>query len=92
MTEWQEKIDNIMDNFDFSRVAKTMAALGWDWYGLADIPTEPEIRAQARKMLGETIRAGRGQSTGGFVTKIYLAEKWVQLSFVVESWNTADTE
>ena len=26
----QEQIDNIMDNFDFSRVLKTMRALNWE--------------------------------------------------------------
>ena len=47
----QELIDEVMDNFDFNRVAKVMEALNWTWHVTLGVPFEPDIRAQARKMM-----------------------------------------
>ena len=32
----QEMIDDIMDNFDFGRVAKCMEALNWKWISVPE--------------------------------------------------------
>lgn len=50
---YQKQIDEIMDNFDFDRVQKMMAATDWFWYtdGGAHIPSQPELREAARVCL-----------------------------------------
>jgi len=71
----QELIDEIMDWFDFGKVAKVMETLEWKWANLDIgfyIPVESEIRNIARKNLTKAVKYGKGQgrryviSTGGF--------------------------
>ena len=68
----QEQIDNIMDNFDFSRVLKVMRALNWEWgsCGTEHEPDEAELRREAAKtdrdrmtamFYGMTCRLERGR-------------------------------
>jgi hypothetical protein len=93
----QENIDNIMDNFDFSRVIKTMKALDWTWANMhaADgTPTESEVRTFARNLLKSA--AARVVSKeenhcyhacGGFVARKYY-DGGLELEFVVTSWSS----
>ena len=92
MKSKQDMIDNIMDNFDFSRVAKCMEGLEWKWHDVEGIPTEPDIRKSARKLLNtirETYTEDRySVSTGGFVIRAWYAPDShkldaIELSFVV---------
>lgn len=71
----QELIDEIMDWFDFGKVAKVMETLEWKWASLdtgVAVPVEPEIREIVRKNLTNVVTYGKGQgrrhvmSTGGF--------------------------
>jgi hypothetical protein len=55
---YQDQIDNIMDTFEFARVAKMMKADGWKWHGDAETPCESEIRALARKHLRAVVDTG----------------------------------
>jgi hypothetical protein len=52
MTE-QEKIDDIMDNFNFSRVKMIMQTLDWKWATEKEmaVPSEPLLRSKARSLL-----------------------------------------
>lgn len=87
-----EQIDEIMDWFDFSKVAKTMEALKWEWWWCG-IPSEPEIRESARESLHKIARDYRGLElhgcTGGFD---YGIDNWGQmyLRFVVSDWKSED--
>ena len=47
----RDNIDDVMDNFDFHKVAQMMEAVNWKWWGSPDTPTEGELRATARKRL-----------------------------------------
>lgn len=91
----QELIDEVMDNFDFGKVAKTMKALGWVW-ATTDfyVPEESEIRKHARELLS-TVYDGaiRGESdcttgTGGFEATYEIDHKMLSLKFIVSSWET----
>jgi hypothetical protein len=51
-----ELIDEILDEFDFEVVYRTMKALDWTWYGSVESPTIGDLRRQARKLLQELLR------------------------------------
>ena len=89
----QELIDEVMDNFDFNKVAKAMKALGWVWATTQfDVPTESDIRKQARDILNNvydsSIRTGEDctRGTGGFEATYMLDYKMLSLKFIVSSW------
>lgn len=50
-TMQQDKIDDIMDNFDFSKVETIMKATNWTWASTNGVPAEHELRKQARELL-----------------------------------------
>ena len=63
----KKAIDKIMDWFDFSKVHRTMVALEWKWASAEDgIPTEPEIREMARRLMEDAINQKVSIGTGGF--------------------------
>lgn len=69
-TQVQDKIDEIMDNFDFEKVHKTMDVLEWTWAG-EGVPEVPSLRARARQLLKEACFIENKSnysmcSTGGF--------------------------
>lgn len=95
----QEQIDEIMDNFDFNRVARVMDFLGWKWYMKEyRVPEESEIRKEARKYLSKTYDYGEGQGrkystvTGGFVYTYDPHYTELQLSFELGAWYSYPTE
>lgn len=88
---YQEQIDDIMDYFDFSRVAKTMEALDWKWhdpeFGGCYVPEECEIRKKARRLLTALAQTSEYDSTatGGFV--VSRTDGKLKLSFNVAEWD-----
>lgn len=89
LTEGQRNsIDEIMDNFDFSRVKKTMDALEWEWYGIG-IPTESEIRSEARRLLKDCLKRRCGYlSTGGFTVEYKSYPRELALRFEIDENRT----
>lgn len=95
MKSKSELIDNIMDNFDFSRVARCMEVLEWEWCDVPEgVPEESDIRKLARKLLNNIKEAYTEDrytvSTGGFVIKAwYEGGKLdaIELSFCVAEWD-----
>lgn len=88
----QDHIDEIMDNFDFARVHNAMVALKWEWSSTGGVPELSQVKKMARKLLRETMENkdldnGSYISTGGFKVSKY--EKHYELSFEVESWDSA---
>lgn len=89
----QEQIDEIMDNFDFNKVARVMEFLDWKWY-LKDcrVPVESEIRKEVRMNLSKAFDYGQGQGrkytmiTGGFVHSYDPQYTELQLSFELDNW------
>lgn len=84
----QEKIDYIMDSFDFHKVHKVMETLNWTWVSgpetnfRMEVPDEFELRRSARRLFNSLLTAfadaDRGNvATGGFECsfRIYEDEK-----------------
>ena len=86
----QDAIDNIMDYFKFEQVRKVMESLNWEWAASDEgIPTVPELRQEARRLLKMAFEAKTDVSTGGFYVK-YESDvdgEFIQLMFVVEEWD-----
>lgn len=83
---WQDRIDEIMDGFDFRKVHSVMQLLDWRWK-LDDgfvIPTEFQIRRCARTVLRDAIRNGvQGAcKTGGLAAR--RDGEYIELSFEVD--------
>lgn len=88
-----EMIDNIMDNFDFGRVAKTMKALEWKWHDVKVIPEEYDIRKAARKLLKSVpdtfIKDNYYTGSGGLYVQAWYENAdlvLMELTFVVAEW------
>lgn len=72
-----EMRDEIMDNFDFGTVARTMGYLDWGWATgkskngslETEVPSESDIRREARKLIDEVIeRVGTEDQVGSIET------------------------
>jgi hypothetical protein len=81
-----EIIDEILDEFDFETVHRTMKALDWKWSGCeVDIPSIGDLRRQARLLLQELFRNKyRCTGTGGLFA--YNENGIVGLRFEVTSY------
>jgi hypothetical protein len=84
------QVDEIMDSFDFRRVASVMEHLNWTWKDSKTPPDEYEIRKEARSIMRVAIKSGESVSTGGFIARLISGEengeKWakIDLAFAVE--------
>jgi hypothetical protein len=85
MTEKQQNaIDEIMDWFDFEKVAKVMSFLEWKWVTAEEgIPSVGEIRQSARKLLKQAIEQKTTIATGG-LRATYFHDEYVKLEFIIE--------
>ena len=90
----QELIDEIMNNFNFEKVHKTMTLLDWKWYQpdfKSEVPNLEKIKVLAishlkgalsnPKVRGVSISYG-----GGFQADYDHKEGILSLKFVVDSW------
>ena len=67
----QQHLDELMDSFNFARVARAMRALQWRWASANDsIPDEPHIRAIVRNYAHQAIQ----QALTGLHVRFTLAE------------------
>lgn len=102
MTDRQQKlIDEVMDNFNFAKVATAMRAVGWEWANgkidddgryLLAIPDERRIREVARQQLRDAID-GHGTnlhccSSGGFEAFYDVATGDLSLEFCLAAYGT----
>ena len=94
----QELIDEIMDEFDFRRVHKTMEFLNWHWGGRGvpagelRVPSLAELRKEARRMLKDCCLEGHYSTESGGLRAEYFAEtvdevEWMRLSFILADWS-----
>lgn len=91
----QQHIEEIMDWFDFNRVAKVMKLLDWKWASTVfGVPCEGQIREHVRKNLSEVYDKATGQGreyeiqTGGFSYIYDPREDYMKLSFKISEWET----
>jgi len=83
----QNQIDDIMDNFDFRKVLRTMRLLEWKWAdveGKRKVPEERHLRSTARCLLKRAAAEKVVAGSGGFVAAY--AAGWLSLSFVVADY------
>ena len=89
----QEKIDEIMDWFDFAEVEKTMKSLNWTWPDSTEPPSEREIRQFARNLLKKVVDKKVSKGDFQYLTEIggFRASKFfdgvVKLEFIVSQWD-----
>lgn len=90
--DWQSRIDEVMDNFDFDRVHEVMTAIDWQWQDKG-VPEKSELRATARKLMNDVIKmVGEGgeveylYGSGGFEATAY-STGYLNLRFVVADWD-----
>jgi hypothetical protein len=87
----QEAIDTIMDYFKFEKVQKVMEFLDWRWFGSEEgIPTLPELKQEARRLLKHSLEEKESISTGGFHVRYISYEngdETIELFFSVDYWD-----
>jgi hypothetical protein len=84
--EQQNWLDEIMDHFDFAKVARAMKTLGWHW-GIGEfrhIPDQSELRTEARRMLRMAIDQKASVNTGGFYASC--SSNGLCLKFILTDW------
>jgi len=84
---YQDQIDEIMDWLDFKRVESVMKELNWRWASTKEDrpPIEPEIRAEARRLLRDLVdRKVTALGTGGFYASNDAGK--LSLTFEVTRW------
>jgi len=76
----QEQMDEIMDSFEFDKVASVMQHLNWEWKD-AGVPDEYEIRQSARRTMKSAIECNGTAGSGGFTAVVTDNEEegWVRL-------------
>lgn len=79
----QELIDEIMDCFDFKRVAEVMRKLNWSWASCTGTPEDFEIRRIARGLLKKALVYDYC-ATGGLCASYNDGE--LRLAFEVTNW------
>jgi hypothetical protein len=99
----RDEIENILDNFEFDKVKKTMDALFWLWYDVVGVPEVADLRKHARRLLIEVgekvsksneISAEANIATGGFKATAYKYDDtdkiYFRLAFEVATWDNYD--
>jgi len=101
----QDKIEEIMDEFNFHRVHLVMEHLEWKWFDANGVPSHGDIRRAARGLLNslalrptksgpwehETMTGGLSAKRWGN-TDEYGAWENFSLDFVLEHWRTDEPE
>ena len=84
--EQEEKVEKVLDVFDFEKVKKVMDFLDWKWAtddGGIEVPTMYQIIKFARKMLCKALE--HENSAGGGFAAFYDKENDIlELSFSIE--------
>lgn len=97
MSDYQEDIDYILDNFDFERVKKAMNALDWCYHDSeGGVVTVYELRKMARYLLKSlmphTDKDYYMVGCGGFEATVQnyadYDKPFFQLKFVIEEWES----
>lgn len=94
----EKDIQEIMDEFNWERVHKTMLFLNWQWWDTG-VPTTEQLKKRARTFLGEAINSVLTSDkkkykyltgTGGLVAEArrYKDEDkiYIKLEFILTSW------
>lgn len=82
-----KRIENIISNFDFAKVHKTMLYLEWTWGDKT--PTMSELIIHAQKHLEKAIEIKGVSASGGFWAEYFEYEQTnaLELRFALASWD-----
>lgn len=85
---WQEHIDDILDNFDFNHVEHAMKLLDWQWHNKG-VPDQATLRKEARRILiaASKLPMSWTTGTGGLSATNY--GNCLELSFVLTTWDSS---
>ncbi len=97
----RRQIDDVMDNFDFRKVERYMRRVAWRWArpvpeegnGRVEeyVPTEQDLRREARAMLAKTVgREGGVFGMGGFWATFRSGQ--LRLVFELTSWESEEPD
>jgi len=93
----EAQLEEIMDTFDFRKVAEHMARTGWKWHD--EVPDEYEIRRKVRHRIRNLAKDSSGyqqEFCGGFLITFTenIDEKWLRIGlyFVIEYADEDGTE
>lgn len=90
----EDKINYVLDSFDFECVHKAMVALKWKWHIPDDEPRVPcifDLRQAARKLLNAVVKEKVYRSgTGGF--HVINHDGVLTLQFIVSESDTLGSE
>lgn len=101
--EYERKINDVLDNFDFEMVNKVMRFLDWK-RGCSEeeenVPTVSKLRKEVRRQLKQCVLCYRPGypdcfiETGGFRSELYFVDgvPEFRVSFSVEDYSTEDGE
>jgi len=81
-----DKVVEIIKNFDFEKVRKVMVTLEWYWNGEIQAPSVGDLMLTAQRLLTEVVEKEDdwSMSTGGFLaTKM---NGMLALKFMVDEW------
>jgi hypothetical protein len=104
VNDLEHMIKEIIDEFDFDKVERTMEALNWKWRG--ETPTLYDLRKEAEHLLRGAAKSRLSDfkdthhdvaiinATGGFEARAYCNEDktkitGLDLAFVITSWDSS---
>ena len=92
---WDRKIENVMNQFDFTQTYRVMAALDWTWADCDGVPDVEDQRETARRLLTQVVNERfskpTGQlGTGGFMSQIDTMTGFLGLYFIAAEWEECD--
>ena len=89
----EDQIEEILDYFDFEKVAKVMEVLDWKWWSLGEVPGTGPLRRKARELLRDVAQKPPASYvyTAGFKAH---HDKWgqLELEFIVTGWRVEPEE
>lgn len=88
----EERLDAIMENFDFEDVHEVMVQFKWTWASAGGVPTVEQIKDEAAKLLWDLVNATDYDTvaTGGFEARKDFSEyddPFIELKFVLTEWS-----
>ena len=89
LTDFYGNVEEILENFDWLKVHKTMVALDWHWIETDGVPGVYQMIQQAKRQLRNAAGLAEGDfsSSGGFVA-YNLGDGQLRLTFEVTSWES----
>jgi hypothetical protein len=89
---FERQVDEVLESFDFDKVLRVMALLGWTWANLDRVPSRSELLAEARRLLSE-LDGKTGVHGSGGLRASCKEDGTLSLKFILcESWSEPGDE